>query len=57
VTLEVGQSMYIDSSMGHAYLAAEGCDEAVVLAVMSSADEELLESLMSLHEGQQVPAS
>lgn len=53
VTLDVGQSIYIDSSMGHAYLAAEGCDEAVVLAVMSSADEELLESLMSIHEGQQ----
>jgi transcriptional regulator with XRE-family HTH domain len=53
VTLDVGQSIYIDSSMGHAYLAAEGCDEAVVLAVMSSANEELLESLMSIHEGQQ----
>jgi quercetin dioxygenase-like cupin family protein len=53
VTLDVGQSIYIDSSMGHAYLAADGCDEAVVLAVMSSADEELLESLMSIHEGQQ----
>ena len=51
VTLEVGQSIYIDSSMGHAYLAAEGCDEATVLAVMSSADEELLQSLMTMHEG------
>ena len=51
VTLHEGQSIYIDSSMGHAYLAADGCDEAVVLAVMSSADEELLESLMSIHEG------
>jgi transcriptional regulator with XRE-family HTH domain len=57
VTLEVGQSIYIDSSMGHAYLAAEGCDEAVVLAVMSSADEELLQSLMSIHEGQQATSS
>jgi len=37
--------------MGHAYLAAEGCDEATVLAVMSSADEELLQSLMTMHEG------
>ena len=53
VTLDPGQSIYIDSSMGHAYLAAEGCDEATVLAVMSSADEELLQSLMSIHEGQQ----
>ncbi|MCF2515907.1 XRE family transcriptional regulator [Sphingomonas sp. G124] len=57
VTLEVGQSIYIDSSMGHAYLASEGCDEAVVLAVMSSADEELLQSLMSIHEGQQATSS
>ena len=53
VTLDVGQSIYIDSSMGHAYLAADGCDEAVVLAVMSGDDEELLASLMSIHEGQQ----
>ena len=51
VTLEVGQSIYIDSSMGHAYLAAEGCEEATILAVMSSGDEELLQSLMSLHQG------
>jgi quercetin dioxygenase-like cupin family protein len=57
VTLDVGQSIYIDSSMGHAYLAAEGCDEAVVLAVMSSGDEELLQSLMSIHEGQQGTSS
>lgn len=57
VTLDVGQSIYIDSSMGHAYLAAEGCDEATVLAVMSSADEELLQSLMSMHEGQQAPGA
>lgn len=56
VTLDVGQSIYFDSSMGHAYLAAEGCEEATVMAVMSSADEELLQSLMSIHEGQQAPA-
>jgi hypothetical protein len=35
--------------MGHAYIAAEGCDEALVLAVCSSSDEGLLESLYSLH--------
>ena len=50
-TLEVGQSIYIDSSLGHAYLAAEGCVEATVLEVMSSADEELLQSLMTMLEG------
>lgn len=52
VVLEEGQSIYIDSNMGHAYLAAEGCDEAEVLAVMSSADEELMQSLFEIHEEQ-----
>jgi transcriptional regulator with XRE-family HTH domain len=49
VELRAGESIYIDSTMGHAYLAAQGCKEAVVLAVCSSADESLLESLYSLH--------
>lgn len=49
VTLEEGQSIYIDSSMGHAYLAADGCDEAEVLAVMSSEDDDLHQMLMSMH--------
>jgi transcriptional regulator with XRE-family HTH domain len=49
VVLRAGESIYIDSNMGHAYIAAEGCDEALVLAVCSSADEGLLESLYSLH--------
>ncbi|RYD63038.1 MAG: XRE family transcriptional regulator [Sphingomonadales bacterium] len=55
VTLEEGQSIYIDSSMGHAYLAADGCDEAEVLGVMSSADEELMQSLMTIHEERSRP--
>ena len=49
IVLHEGESIYIDSNMGHAYVAAEGCDEALVLAVCSSADEGLLESLYSLH--------
>jgi transcriptional regulator with XRE-family HTH domain len=49
VTLNEGESIYFDSSMGHAYLTAEGCDEAEVLTVMSSADEEQMQSLLSLH--------
>ncbi|WP_420141480.1 helix-turn-helix domain-containing protein [Sphingomonas sp.] len=58
VTLGPGQALYIDSSMGHAYLAAEGCDEAEVLGVMSSAgEEELMESLLSLHEEQRQVAA
>lgn len=49
VVLRQGESIYIDSNMAHAYVAAEGWDEALVLAVCSSADEGLLESLYSLH--------
>ena len=57
VVLEPGQSLYLDSSMGHAYLAAEGCEEAEVLAVMSSPEEELMESLLNLHHGQRAGAA
>lgn len=49
LVLEVGESVYIDSNMGHAYLAGEGCKQAVVLSVCSSADESLMESLLNLH--------
>jgi transcriptional regulator with XRE-family HTH domain len=50
VVLHEGESIYIDSNMGHAYLAAEGCEEAIVLGVCSSADEGLMESLLTLHD-------
>src|SRR5690242_1150154 len=50
VTLGAGEGIYIDSNMGHAYVAAEGCDEATVLGICSSADESLMDSLMSIHE-------
>lgn len=49
VTIEAGESIYLDSTMGHAYLAAAGCDEATVLGVCSSAEEGLMESLLGLH--------
>lgn len=49
VVLDAGQGIYIDSQMGHAYVVAEGFDEALVLGVCSSADEGLMDSLMSLH--------
>ena len=49
VVRDAGQGIYIDSSMGHAYVVADGCDEALVLGVCSSADEGLMDSLMSLH--------
>ena len=50
VILTEGEGIYIDSNMGHAYVAAEGCDEALVLGVCSSADEGLMSSLMTIHE-------
>jgi len=49
VTLETGESIYIDSNMGHAYVTGEGCDEAVVLGVCSSAEDGLMNSLLNLH--------
>lgn len=49
IILEAGQSVYIDSNMGHAYIAAEGCEEVLLLGVCSSSDEQLMESLMTLH--------
>jgi transcriptional regulator with XRE-family HTH domain len=55
VILNVGESIYLDSNMGHAYVTAEGREEAVVLGVCSSTDESLLESLLSLHTDTTVP--
>ncbi|WP_293967783.1 XRE family transcriptional regulator [Sphingopyxis sp.] len=49
VALKTGQGIYLDSSMGHAYVVAEGFEEALVLGVCSSADDGLMDSLMSLH--------
>lgn len=49
VLLKAGESIYLDSSMGHAYVVAKGCEEALVLGVCSSADGGLMDSLMNLH--------
>jgi transcriptional regulator with XRE-family HTH domain len=49
VVLEEGESIYIDSQMGHAYVVGEGCDEASVLGICSGEDEDLMSSLMNLH--------
>lgn len=58
VTLNEGQAIYIDSDMGHAYVTAAGCHEAEVLGVMSSADDDqLMQSLLTLHEEQSQKAS
>lgn len=50
VTLAPGETIYIDSNMGHAYLVGEGCDEAEILAVCSSGEEEQMNSLLSARE-------
>ena len=50
VILKAGEAIYIDSKMGHAYVAADNCDEALVLGVCSSDDEALVSSLMHMHE-------
>ncbi len=55
IVLGPGESVYIDSNMGHAYIAADGCDEGVLLGICSSADEQLLQALMSLHGDQDAP--
>jgi transcriptional regulator with XRE-family HTH domain len=49
VKLEQGESIYLDSNMGHAYVTGDDCDEAVVLGVCASGDDGLMDSLMSLH--------
>ena len=49
VVIDEGQAIYLDSSMGHAYLVAEGCEEAVTLGVCSAEDEHLTSELLSLH--------
>jgi transcriptional regulator with XRE-family HTH domain len=56
ILLQTGESIYIDSTMGHAYVAPKGNNEALVLGVCSSADEDLMESLMTLHTDALPPA-
>jgi transcriptional regulator with XRE-family HTH domain len=50
VVLEVGECIYIDSDMGHAYLAGPGCEQAFFMAVCSSAEEGLMETLLGVHK-------
>ncbi len=49
VVLETGESIYIDSTMGHAYVAPKGHDEALLLGICSSADDDLMDSLLAMH--------
>ena len=54
VTLTKGQGIYLDSTMGHAYMAKD-CESALVLAVCSSEDPNLESELISLAENEAVP--
>ncbi|WP_407353622.1 helix-turn-helix domain-containing protein [Luteimonas sp. R10] len=56
IVLEAGEGVYIDSNMGHAYLAGADCDEALLLGICSSADEQLLQALLTLHGDNGTPA-
>ncbi|MEP7242105.1 MAG: XRE family transcriptional regulator [Gammaproteobacteria bacterium] len=55
IIVEKGQCIYLDSTMGHAYLAGPGCEEAVAVGGCASADETLLDSFVKpgFHEGRE----
>jgi mannose-6-phosphate isomerase-like protein (cupin superfamily)/DNA-binding XRE family transcriptional regulator len=55
VTLAKGQGIYLDSTMGHAYVA-KNCESALVLAVCSSEDPNLAGDLITLAENEALPA-
>jgi len=47
VVLQAGQGIYLDSTMGHAYVAKD-CDSALVLGICSSEDPNLAGELITL---------
>ena len=47
VVLKAGQSIYLDSTMGHAYVAKD-CDSALILAICSSEHQGLDDELIDL---------
>ena len=53
VILTKGQGIYLDSTMGHAYIA-KNCDSALVLAVCSSEDPNLAGDLITLAENEAI---
>ncbi len=54
VTLKAGQGIYIDSTMGHAYVAKD-CESALVLGVCSGEEPDLDRELISLVEELEAP--
>jgi transcriptional regulator with XRE-family HTH domain len=53
-TLTTGQSIYLDSTMAHAYVA-KGCESAVVLSVCCGDDTNLMGDLISFARTKSVP--
>lgn len=49
ITLEQGQAVYLDSNMGHAYVLAEGCDEAVVIGACASGEPDQMQHMLAHH--------
>src|SRR5579862_2563271 len=47
IVLKAGQGVYLDSTMGHAYVAKD-CDSALVLGICSSEDPDLAGELITL---------
>ena len=52
VTLSPGESVYIDSSMAHAYTTADDAQEALVICVCSTSQEELIGHARRQAQGQ-----
>jgi len=50
--VEAGQSVYLDSTMGHAFLVGEGCEEALIVGACSSAEENLMQVLITAHDAE-----
>lgn len=57
VVLQTGEALYIDSTMGHAYVVPEGHDEAIILGVCSSAEENLMDRLLGAHSSEEAEGS
>ena len=49
VTLDAGQIIYLDSGMGHAYVVAEGHENALMIGSCSSSKDDHLDELLSAH--------
>jgi transcriptional regulator with XRE-family HTH domain len=57
VCLKPGQSVCIDGNMGHAIIVGQGCVEASVTGVCSSAEEDHMRELLTAHGEGDAPGS